>query len=73
MAALYFCVRFQNQRIMGCFIFVEYLVGLIILIRIHAPWWAWTLYIISVLVWLVFGVPGGGGSDNKTSDGPTQE
>ena len=61
---------------MGCFVFVEYLVGLIILIRIHAPWWAWTLYIISVLVWLLVGIPiggGGGGSDNKTSDGPTQE
>ena len=58
---------------MGCFIFFDYLIGLIALIRIHAPWWAWTLYIISVLVWLVFGVPGegGGGSDNKTSDGPT--
>ena len=41
---------------MGCFIFIDYLIGLIVLIRIHAPWWAWTLYIISVLVWLVIWV-----------------
>jgi hypothetical protein len=76
MAVLYFRDRYQNQRTMGFFIFIDYLIGLIVLIRIHAPWWAWTIYVVSVLVWLVIGVMGGGGgigSDNKTTDGPKQE
>ena len=75
MAVLYFCDRYQNQRTMGFFIFIDYLIGLIVLIRNHAPWWAWTIYVVSVLVWLVIGVMGGGGeigSDNKTTDGPKQ-
>lgn len=61
---------------MGFFIVIDYLIGLIILIRIHAPWWAWAIYVFSVLVWIVIGVMGGGGgieSDNKTTDGPKQE
>ena len=41
---------------MGCFIFFEYLIGLIVLIRIHAPWWAWLIYAVSVLVWIVIGI-----------------
>ena len=53
---------------MGFFIFIDYLIGLIVLIRIHASWWAWAIYIFSVLVWIVIGVSGGSGSDNKTTD-----
>lgn len=41
---------------MGFFFFIDYLIGLIVLIRIHAAWWAWAIYIFSVLVWLVIGV-----------------
>jgi hypothetical protein len=58
---------------MGCFFFFDCLVGLIILICIHAPWWAWAIYIFSVLVWIVIGVSGGSGSDNKTTDELRQE
>ena len=61
---------------MGFFIFIDYLIGLIVLIRIHAPWWAWAIYVVSVLVWLVIGVMDGGGgigSDNKTTDELRQE
>ena len=47
---------------MGCFIFFDYLIGLIILIRIHASWWAWLIYIVSVLVWFVIGVSHDGGT-----------
>ena len=76
MAVLYFCDRYQNQRTMVFFIFIDYLIGLIVLIKIHAPWWAWTIYAVSVLVWLVIGVMDGGGgigSDNKTTDELRQE
>ena len=61
---------------MGFFIFIDCLIGLIILVRIHAPWWAWAIYVVSVLVWLVIGVMGGSGgigSDNKTTDELRQE
>ncbi|MBQ6307196.1 MAG: hypothetical protein IJK78_11570 [Bacteroidales bacterium] len=58
---------------MGFFIFIDYLIGLIVLIRIHAPWWAWAIYVFSVLVWIVIGVSGGSGSDNKTTDELRQE
>ena len=58
---------------MGFFIFIDYLIGLIILIRIHAPWWAWAIYVFSVLVWIVIGVSGGSGNDNKTTDELRQE
>ena len=58
---------------MGFFIFIDYLIGLIILISIHAPWWAWAIYVFSVLVWIVIGVSGGSGSDNKTTDKLRQE
>jgi hypothetical protein len=58
---------------MGFFVFIDYLIGLIILIRIHASWWAWAIYIISVLVWIVIGVSGGNRSDNKTTDELRQE
>ena len=75
MAVLYFRDRYQNQRTMGFFIFIDYLIGLIVLIRIHEPWWAWTIYVVSVLVWLVIVMGGGGGigSDNKTTDELRQE
>lgn len=58
---------------MGFFIFIDYLIGLIVLIRIHAPWWAWAIYVFSVLVWIVIGVSSGSGSDNKTTDELRQE
>lgn len=57
---------------MGCFIFFDCLVGLIILICIDAPWWAWTLYVVSVLVWIVIGVLRESESNEKTNSKPKQ-
>ena len=58
---------------MGCFIFFDYLIGLIILIRIHAPWWAWLIYIVSVLVWIVVGTSRDEGTKGNTIDKQNQE
>ncbi len=57
---------------MGCFIFLDYLIGFIVLIRIHAPWWAWLLYAISALVGVVIWAMSDGGND-KTTDTTKQE
>lgn len=51
---------------MGFFIFMDYLIGLIVLIRIHASWWAWAIYIVSVLVWFVIGVSRDDGANGNT-------
>ena len=53
---------------MGFFIFIDYLIGLIVLIRIHAPWWAWAIYIFSVLVWIVILGSSDSGPGEKTTD-----
>ena len=58
---------------MGFFIFIDYLIGLILLIRIHAPWWAWSFYIVSVLVWLVIGVLNDGGTKENTINKQNRE
>ena len=38
---------------MGCFFIFDYIVSFIVLLVIHAPWWAWLIYVVSVLFWLV--------------------
>ena len=53
---------------MGFFIFMDCLIGLMILIRIHASWWAWLIYIVSVLVWIVIGVSHYGGAGGNTTE-----
>ena len=58
---------------MGCFIFFDYLIGLIILIRIHAPWWAWTLYVVSLLVWIVIGALHDEGTKRNTINKQNRE
>ena len=58
---------------MGCFIFIDYLIGLIILIRIHASWWAWLIYVVSVLVWIVIWVLRDDSTNEKTTDNSKQE
>lgn len=51
---------------MGFFIFIDYLIGLIVLIRIHAPWWAWLIYVGSALFWFVILAFSSGGADKGT-------
>ena len=58
---------------MGFFFFIDYLIGLIVLIRIHASWWAWAIYIFSVLVWIVIGVSRYGGTKEKTINKQNRE
>ena len=59
---------------MGCFIFIDYLIGFIVLIRIHAPWWAWLLYAVGVLVgFMILGSSDGGNGNGKTTDTSKQE
>lgn len=58
---------------MGFFIFIDYLIGLIVLIRIHAAWWAWALYIFSVLVWIVIGVSRDSGTKGNTINKQNRE
>lgn len=58
---------------MGFFIFIDCLIGLIVLIRIHASWWAWAIYIFSVLVWLVIWVSRDGGTKGNTINKQNRE
>ena len=58
---------------MGCFIFIDYLIGLIILIRIHASWWAWILYAVSAVVGFFIWAAHEGENDDKKNGGTKQE
>ena len=51
---------------MGCFIFLDYLIGFIVLIKTHAPWWAWLLYAVSAVVGFVIWAISNGGNGNTT-------
>ena len=53
---------------MGFFIFIDCLIGEVVLISIHASWWAWLIYIVSVLVWFVIGVSHDSGAAGNTTD-----
>lgn len=58
---------------MGCFIFIDYLIGLIILIRIHASWWAWLIYAVSAVVGFFIWAAHEGENDDKKNGGTKQE
>ena len=58
---------------MGCFIFIDYLIGLIILIRIHASWWAWLIYVVSAMVGFFVWAAREGENDDKKNGGTKQE
>ena len=51
---------------MGYFIILDYLIGLIVLIRIHAPWWAWLLYAVSAVVGFLIWAMSDGENGNTT-------
>lgn len=53
---------------MGFFFLVDYLISFFILLSIHASWWAWLIYIVSVLVWIVLGVSHDGGAGGNTTE-----
>ena len=58
---------------MGCFIFIDYLIGLIILIRIHASWWAWLIYAVSAVVGFFIWAAHEGENDDKKNGGTKRE
>lgn len=58
---------------MGFFMFIDCLIGLIILIRIHASWWAWLIYTVGVLAWIVIGVSLDGGAGGNTKDATKEQ
>ena len=58
---------------MGCFFFFDCLVGLIILICIHAPWWAWTLYAVSAVVGFFVWAAHEGENGDKKNGGTKME
>lgn len=57
---------------MGYLIF-DYIISFIVLLVIHAPWWAWLIYVVSALVWLVIWALCDDSTNGKTTDTSKQE
>lgn len=38
---------------MGTFFFIDFVISFFVLLAIHAPWWAWVIYAVSAVAWLV--------------------
>lgn len=53
---------------MSSFFFIDYLVSFFILLAIDAPWWAWVIYAVSAVVWLVVWALCDGRASEKTTD-----
>lgn len=58
---------------MGTFFFIDYLVSFFILIAMDTPWWAWLIYIVSVLAWLVIGGSHDGEAKGNTINNQNRE
>ena len=58
---------------MGTLFFIDYLVSFFILLAIHAPWWAWLIYVGSALFWLVIWVMLDGGTNERTANSLNNE
>ena len=53
---------------MWFFIIIDYIVALICLIVYKAPWWAWLLFVGSILLWLGIFTLCSGGIGSGTTD-----
>lgn len=51
----------------------DYIAALIILIVIHAPWWAWLIYFGGALLWFVIWALSDNTTNKETTDEPNQE
>lgn len=49
------------------FLIFDFIVSFIILLVIHAPWWAWLIYIIGILLWIAIWASSDGGASKKTT------
>ena len=58
---------------MSSFFFIDYLISFFILLAIDAPWWAWVIYAVSAVVWLVIGDLCDDSANRKTTDTSEQE
>ena len=50
----------------GYLFFIDFVISFFVLLAIHAPWWAWLIYILSVLVWIVIWALRDGGTKGNT-------
>ncbi len=50
------------------FLIFDFIVSFIILLVIHAPWWAWLIYIVGILLWIAILASSDGGANKKTTD-----
>ena len=50
------------------FLIFDFIVSFIILLVIHAPWWAWLIYIVGILLWIAIGASSDGGASKKTTE-----
>ena len=57
---------------MAPFFFIDYLVTFFILLSIHAPWWAWVIYVVSAVFWFLVWALSDGEANEKTADTPKQ-
>lgn len=53
---------------MGYFFFLDYVISFFVLIAVHAPWWAWLIYVGSALFWFVIWALSEGGTNEKTTE-----
>ena len=58
---------------MGTLFFIDYLVSFFVLIAIHAPWWAWLIYVGSALFWFVVWALIDGETNEKTANNHKNE
>ncbi len=50
------------------FLIFDFIVSFIILLVIHAPWWAWLIYIVGILLWIAIWASSDGGASKKTTE-----
>lgn len=55
------------------YLIIDYIISFIVLLVIHAPLWAWVIYVVSAVVWLLIGVAIGIGEGVKSPRRPKQE
>lgn len=58
---------------MEIFFLLDFVITFFILIRIHAPWWAWVIYVVSAVFWFLVWALSDGEANEKTADAPKQE